>query len=241
VHLSIIIPAFNEEKLIAGCLAKVRTALAANAAEDWTAEVIVVDNNSSDRTAQLAHETGARVVFEPINQISRARNAGARAAGGDWLLFIDADSWLCPATVAEMLAAIRRGKLAGGGCLVALDGVPGSIVWAVETWNLISRMMKWAAGSFIFCQAVAFREVGGFSTELFAAEEIRFSRDLKRWAKRQALRWIILTGQPHVSSGRKVQLYNRGEILKHVLRGTVLMRWTVRDRKKLDFFYDGRR
>jgi len=69
--------------------------------------VIVVDNNSTDRTGELARAV-ARRRFEPINQISRARNAGGRHASGDWLLFVDADSCLHPASVAELLRCIRE-------------------------------------------------------------------------------------------------------------------------------------
>ena len=59
---------------------------AANDKLGFTSEIIVVDNNSTDNTANLA--AGAQVVFEPINQIGRARNAGAAVAVGDWLLFV---------------------------------------------------------------------------------------------------------------------------------------------------------
>src|SRR5438105_1546254 len=117
MKLSVIIPAFNEAKLITGCVKKVFAAFQANAAADWTGEVIVTDNNSTDHTAGLARAAGASVVFEPINQISRARNAGARIASGDWFLFIDSDSWLHAGTLPELLETARRGRVAGGGCL----------------------------------------------------------------------------------------------------------------------------
>lgn len=86
MHLSIIIPAFNEERLITRCLQSIATSLTANLTLGFTTEIIVVDNNSTDNTANLAKATAAHVVFEPINQIGRARNAGAAAATGDWLL-----------------------------------------------------------------------------------------------------------------------------------------------------------
>jgi glycosyltransferase involved in cell wall biosynthesis len=108
MKLSIIIPAFNEEKRIGACLGSVRSALAANARPDLETEVIVADNNSTDATAEIARHEGTCVVFEPVNQISRARNAGARVATGDWLLFIDADSTLSAASVREMLRGSMR-------------------------------------------------------------------------------------------------------------------------------------
>lgn len=239
--LSVIIPAYNEEKLLPGCLAHVEAALRTDAAADWTFEIIVADNNSTDRTAELARQAGARVVFEPINQISRARNAGARIATGDWFLFVDADSTLHPATVADLLSCIRRGRCAGGGCLVGLDIVPPGARALLAFWDFLSLANRWAAGSFVFCRADAFRDVGGFSTKLYAAEEIAFSEALKHWADRRGLRVAILRRQRHVSSGRKFHLYSRGEIALHGLRSLLRPHVTLRDRSRLAFFYDGRR
>jgi glycosyltransferase involved in cell wall biosynthesis len=240
MKLSVIIPAFNEEKLIGRCLACAHSALQQNASPEWTSEIIVVDNNSTDRTAELARTGGARVVFEPINQISRARNAGARVAEGDWFLFVDADSYLHPATVADLLDCIRRGRHAGGGCLIALDNPPRLGAYLIEFFNLVSRATTWAAGSFVFSRADAFREIGGFSTTLFAAEEIQFSKDLKRWAKRHQLRCTILLRQRHVSSARKFHLYSRGDFARLLFRG-LFVPSSLRDRRYLEIFYDGRR
>lgn len=241
MKLSVIIPAYNEEKLLPGCLESVFAALDAHKSHDCTSEVIVVDNNSTDRTAELARAAGATVVFEPLNQISRARNAGARVAQGDWFLFVDADSQLHPATLAELLCRVRKGRIAGGGCLVALDGVPKIGHFLMEICNLGMRILVWAAGSFVFCRADAFREIGGFSVELYAAEEIRFSQDLKRWGKARGLGFALLHRQRHVSSGRKFYLYSPKELLQHLVLGLVFARWTIRDRQKLGIFYDGRR
>jgi len=241
MKLSVIIPAYNEEKLLPDCLERVFAALRANASGDWTSEVIVVNNNSTDRTAALARAAGAMVVFESVNQISRARNAGARLAQGDWFLFVDADSYLHPVTLAELLRRVRQGHIAGGGCLIALDEVPPIGHLFMEICNLLMRTLLWAAGSFLFCRADAFREIGGFSTELYAAEEIQFSQNLKRWGQARGLGFAMLLAQRHVSSGRKFYLYSYGEILRHLLRALVFTRSTIRDHKKLDLFYDGRR
>src|SRR5437773_451131 len=85
MKLSIIIPAYNEAKRIESCLSQLNAALRANTSSNLGSEIIVVDNNSTDATAQLARNAGAQVVFEPINQIARARNAGADADFG-WRL-----------------------------------------------------------------------------------------------------------------------------------------------------------
>ncbi|HEV2431491.1 MAG TPA: glycosyltransferase, partial [Burkholderiales bacterium] len=77
MKLSVVVPAFNEERLLAGSLAAIRDALHAFEGAGWSTELIVCDNNSTDRTAEIARNARAMVVFEPVNQIARARNAGA--------------------------------------------------------------------------------------------------------------------------------------------------------------------
>src|SRR5258708_35995593 len=111
----VIVPAFKEARLIAATLRTTRAAPAAFASLGWDSDLIVCDNNSTDGTADLARAEGATVVFEPVNQIARARNRGAAAANGQWLLFIDADS----RASRELFAAVaekhsrRRGVGAG--------------------------------------------------------------------------------------------------------------------------------
>ena len=80
MKISVIVPAFNEEKLIAASLRSMQEAMHGFSGRGWETEIVVCDNNSTDATAALARAGGARVVFEPVNQISRARNAGAAAA-----------------------------------------------------------------------------------------------------------------------------------------------------------------
>src|SRR6267154_1451989 len=92
MKISLVVPAFNEERLLPGSLSCMRAALRGFDRLGWKSELIVCDNNSTDRTAEIAIAAGAEVVFEPVNQISRARNAGAARAGGDWIFFVDADS-----------------------------------------------------------------------------------------------------------------------------------------------------
>ncbi|MGC9035233.1 MAG: glycosyltransferase family 2 protein, partial [Verrucomicrobiia bacterium] len=74
MKISIVIPAYNEEKLLPQTLLHVKKAAEAFLNKNWEYEIIVCDNNSSDNTAEIARLYGAMVVFEPINQIARARN-----------------------------------------------------------------------------------------------------------------------------------------------------------------------
>jgi glycosyltransferase involved in cell wall biosynthesis len=239
VKLSIIIPAFNEEKWLGACLGSIRSALAANARTDLEVEMIVADNNSTDGTAEIARREGANVVFEPVNQISRARNAGARVATGDWLLFVDADCVLSAALVRDMLERIDNGNCVGGGSTIVLDEAPWIGRLIVALWNAISIVFSLAAGSFVFCRAHAFREVGGFSLDLFATEELKLSSDLKRWARSRGLRFVILRRTPHVTSGRKFSLYTTRDWVRTIWRFLTAPRRAVREPN--DVHYDGRR
>jgi glycosyltransferase involved in cell wall biosynthesis len=89
VLISVIVPAFNEETYIGKTLSSLQLA-AANCG--CTVELIVVDNASTDRTSGLARSFGALVVSEARHNIGRVRNAGARIARGEVLVFVDADS-----------------------------------------------------------------------------------------------------------------------------------------------------
>ncbi|MGH8764661.1 MAG: glycosyltransferase, partial [Burkholderiales bacterium] len=182
MKLSVVVPAFNEEKLLAGSLAAIRSAAEAFGG-DW--ELIVCDNNSTDRTADIARAAGAKVVFEPHNQISRARNRGASVATGDWLLFVDADSTPSRELFADLQEAIDSGRVIGGGSTMTAGKTALSVRIALGFWNVISRNLQWAAGAFVYCEAKAFRRVGGFSEELYASEELDLSQRLKRLAREQ--------------------------------------------------------
>ncbi|MBV7328334.1 glycosyltransferase family 2 protein [Chloroflexi bacterium TSY] len=106
--LSVILPAFNGEKYLGRTLERIEQAFRENQHPDLSWEIIVCDNNSTDGTAEVAAERGAKVVFEPHNQIARARNTGAALARGEWLLFVDADSHPSPGLIAEMLGWFRN-------------------------------------------------------------------------------------------------------------------------------------
>ncbi len=241
MHLSIIIPAFNEERLIMHCLDSVAESLAANQKPGFTAEVIVVDNNSTDKTAELATQAGAKVVFEPINQIGRARNSGATVATGEWLLFVDADSLLNPGMVADILNMIESGQYVGCGSVMHMPDLPWWGKAAIQLWTIFSVVFHWASGALVVCRADAFREVGGFNQELFAADEIDLSQLLKKWGRKHGLKFTILTRHPLVTSPRKVQLYSGWEIVSQILRVVFSPRRSLQDKKKLPIWYDGRR
>jgi len=241
MRVSIVVPAFNEEKLIAQSLAAIRAASAAFAQRGWDVELIVCDNNSTDGTAALAREAGASVVFEPLNQISRARNAGAAHARGDWLVFVDADSRPTRELFDDAAQAIESGDCLAGGATVRYDTARLDVRLPLAAWNAVSRLLKWAAGSFIFCEAAAFREAGGFSQALYAGEEIELFRRLKTLARARRRRIVILHRHPLLSSDRKVKLYRWSEMGLFLVRMAASRGRSLRSRDACQPWYDGRR
>ncbi|HUL93557.1 MAG TPA: glycosyltransferase [Burkholderiales bacterium] len=241
MKISIVVPAFNEERLLADTLLSIRAARAAFDARGWASELIVCDNNSTDSTAEIARAEGAAVVFEPINQIARARNAGAARARGDWLVFVDADSQPSLPLFDDVAAQIEAGRCLAGGSTVALESDRAYAWLFVRLWNALSRLCKWGAGSFVFCDTGAFREIGGFSQTLYAAEEIDLFARLKRLARSRRRTVVILHRNPLVTSGRKLRLYSVGEQLAFLLKMALSAGRSLRNRDACFPWYDGRR
>lgn len=241
MKISIVIPAFNEEKLLGRTLAGVNESLGVLKTRGWETEVVVCDNNSKDRTAAIAEAAGAKVVFEPVNQISRARNSGAAGATGDWLVFIDADSVPSGGLLEAVARNIETGRCIGGGCLVELDEKMFAFGLAVSLWNAISIVNRWAAGSFVYCEAAAFRDIGGFSCRLYASEEIEFSWRLKRLGRRQGRKFWIVRKPKLVTSARKMHLYTPMELIGFFMKATLLPWRVLANREQCGPWYDGRR
>ncbi len=241
MKVSVIVPAYNEELLIRQTLGQLQRGIAAFLRAGWVSELIVCDNNSTDRTAELSRQAGALVVFEPVNQIARARNSGAAAASGDWLIFVDADSQPSLDLFQEVIDLIQTGHCLAGGCTVKLDNESPVAVRCITVWNWLSRNFGLLAGSFIFCEAAAFRHIGGFSQELFASEELDLTKRLKRLARQSRKRVVILHRHPLVTSARKFHLYTFREYLSFLARTVLSGGRTLKNRASCNHWYDGRR
>ncbi len=230
--ISFIIPAYNEERLLGATLSAVHAA-ARQRAQPY--EVIVVDDGSTDATVAIARSAGAKVVSVQYRQIARTRNAGARAAAGDTLIFVDADTLITSATVTASLEALRRGAVAGGATL-QLDGdLPWHgwlLLWLVRAGMRAGRL---AAGCYLFCTRAAFEAAGGFDEALFATEEIALSRALQRQGR------VVILREAVVSSGRKLRTFSGWELLRlfaALLRSGPRV---LRSRDQLELWYGHRR
>ena len=208
---SVIIPAYNEEEYLPQTLRTLKKSM--SALGEFTDEIIVTDNNSTDHTAAIAEESGARVVFEEDRQIARARNAGAKAALGRYLIFVDSDTAISQALLKKTLRVLESGKFCGGGTIVEFDGhLDFAARCALKTWLFLSRTFKWACGAYVFCTHEAFTETGGFDEQYYASEEVHFSRALRHWGRKRGKRFIILE-EPIITSNRKMKWYSTRELL----------------------------
>ena len=210
--LSFIVPAYNEELELPGTLRAI-----GEAAKDRQHEIVVVDDASTDQTAKVARDAGAKVLSVNRRQIAAARNAGGHAARGDILFFVDADTRISEKHVSAAIAALEAG-CAGGSARVEADGpIPlwGRIL--LRTFCALYLGMKLGAGAFLFTTRKNFESVGGFDETLFVSEEVYFSLAIKKLG-----RFIILR-EPIITSGRKLRMYSAGQILCRflsiVLRG----------------------
>ena len=205
IDYSFVIPAHNEEAYLPATLASVRRAMSSIATH--RGEVVVTDNDSTDRTSEVATDGGARVVFEEHRQIARARNVGGHFARGRYLIFLDADTCIDAALLRSTLAALDGGEVCGGGTLMQFDRTGSrALEWAARGWNWLSRRLRWACGAYVFCHRQAFTETGGFDERYYASEEIWFSRTLARWGRARDMRFVILD-EPIVTSARKLEWF----------------------------------
>ena len=123
--VSVVIPCLNEEENIESC---VSAALAALAAADLVGEVLVVDNDSDDRSAEIAQAAGARVIHEPRRGYGSAYLAGFAAARGAYIVMADADLTYDFNEIPRFVTALQQGaELVMGD---RMDNIqPGAMPW----------------------------------------------------------------------------------------------------------------
>ena len=230
--ISFIVPAYNEELEISSTIAAIRAA-ASDVTQPY--EIIVVDDASADATAEIAAMAGARVISINRRQIAASRNAGARAARGDYLFFVDADTRISRTHVAEPIAALEAGY-SGGSARVVTDGfIP---LWGrifVRVFCTVYFGLNLGAGAFLFTTRRNFDAIGGFDEQYFIGEEVYFSLALRKLGRFKVLREPILT------SGRKLRMYSARHVLVRSFWIVIGGPTAARSRDKLDVWYDGKR
>ena len=232
LKLSFVVPAHNEEHELPETLRRLR--VAAEAANE-SYEIIVVDDASTDATAEIARQAGAQLVQIQRRQIAAARNAGGRVARGEIIFFVDADTHITAGHVRSAMDALAAG-CSGGSARVAPDrqlGFSGKVIlYAFSTLYFATGL---GAGAFLFTSRLLFEKVGGFDEQYFAGEEVYFSLALKKIGPFKILR------APIVTSARKLRMHPPRFILSEVFLLLLGGKRALRTRKRLSIWYDGKR
>lgn len=182
--ISVIIPAFNEESYLPSTLQSVnQSASALLSGHGINPEVIVVDNASTDATAKVAASLGARVIHEPEHNIARVRNRGAAAAGGDALVFLDADTLIPVELLPRIHQIMAEPRCAGGAVDTDYQPKKRSVRAYLGLWRILGKALGMAQGAAQFCRRDAFTAVGGYDESILMGEDVDFYWRLKRHAR----------------------------------------------------------
>lgn len=184
-HLSVILPAFNEARALPATLAALDEARRhVQLRFAYETELLVVDNASTDATAEVARNAGARVVSEPFRNVARARNAGASAARGEVLVFVDADTWVAPEALERIAGAMNDPRCIGG-ALGVLHRPRSSVLRSyLAGWRLLGRALRMSQGAAQFCRRDEFDVLAGYNERLWIGEDVELQWRLRRRARR---------------------------------------------------------
>ncbi len=237
--LSVIVPAYNEEKYIRDCLDSV---FSQKEAGDF--EVIVVDNNSSDKTASIVGSKfpQAKIITEPKKGVAFARNHGAKEARGDILFFIDADVALPPLHFKRILQKFSDDhKLVAASGPYAYDG--GSYIKLVTLFlylflalpaeYFLNRFLNFGSAGIAGNMAVkkdAFDKIGGFDEKIpFYGDDTDVFMRLRKLGRTRFF-FDLIVG----TSGRRLRAEG---VLRSLFRYILNILWLVFLRHPLNLGY----
>ncbi len=217
--ISIIIPAYNEEHYLPALFDSL--VIAKNfliSKRSYEIETILVDNNSTDRTAQIAKEYGVTVIPEVKRLIARVRNTGAKNATGDILCFVDSDNRVSENALFLVTEAIESGKYPCGGFKIIPDQNNFTTRFLFWIFIEIIFLMHGTSGGIIFCTREMFDRAGGFDERYFASEDAWLVRTMKKLAEQDGKRFANIKEGYIITSSRKFQGKNAYKCFLFVLK-----------------------
>jgi glycosyltransferase involved in cell wall biosynthesis len=180
ISVSVIVPARNEAKLLGHCIERLRESL-----DSWggEGEIVVIDNGSTDGTADIARERGCIVHCEDRATVAKLRNIGARLANGKILAFVDADCLVDRRWVSVCLRGFEDQSVGAVGTPAVPD--PVSRTWVEHAWNALMPasnrpdFVEWLGTSNLMVRRDVFDAIGGFSEDLVTGEDVEFCYRLR--------------------------------------------------------------
>jgi len=234
IDISLIIPAYNEEALLPRLLETVRVARERYSGGADRIEVIVADNASTDRTAEIARAYGCRVAPVEKRRIAAARNGGAAVARGEILCLTDADGQIHPETFNVVKTTMDTGRYVAGATGVDLER------WSLGIACAYAMMMPliWLLGmdtGVVFTRREDWRAVGGYDETKRYAEDVQFLWDLKRLGRKRGQCLVRPKGAKTIASTRKFDEHGDWHHALMLIKAPFMFLFT---RKVLDAWVD---
>lgn len=224
LKLSIIIPAFNEEKWLPATLAAIDDARI----DDM--DVIVVDNESTDMTREIATEHGAHIVDEPEHNIGKVRNTGASNTNADVLVFLDADTIVRPDMFEKIREVMSDPRCVGGAAEVIYEPIKGRplVRFFMKLWPILGRFTRMRGGALQFCRAEPFRELGGYDPTIWVGEDIDFHWRLDKLAAKRGGFTTLIESPKVLTSSRRWQKMGFLRMIFFTHPVTIFLAWRMR-------------
>lgn len=236
-HLSVVIPAFNEEKLLPRLLESLTNQSYKNF------EVILVDANSTDKTVDEAKKYRKKIpltIFS-INEknVSASRNFGASKAKGEFLFFIDADNYIHPAFLKDVSAQLGKGYQ-----LIVPSIVPDSKNWTYKFAYKLTNMLvylgekmnlSFSTGGNMVIKKEAFEKLHGFDKTIFVGED----HDIVERARKKGFRALFTFKSNVVFSVRRLEKEGGAVLLKYFFSTIYIVLFGKMTRKMYNYEMGG--
>jgi glycosyltransferase involved in cell wall biosynthesis len=232
MKFSVVIPAHNEERFIKDCLVSVRTS---EANLSSPVEIVVCLNRCTDGTETIAKQFGAVLVKEDARNLAKIRNSGVRAATGDVIVTIDADSRMSTNMLCEIQRLLSTQKFIGGGTRIKPERLSlGIIASSLVILYYALRFGLRSAGLF-WCLKKDFDSIGGFNESLVTLEDLDFANRLAAFGKTKRLKHGTTWNAFITTSCRKFDKYGDWYFFKNP--GLVKNLFSGLNQKAADEFY----
>ncbi len=235
---SVVIPARNEEHWLGACIDSVRESARQAQVE---AEVVVVLNRCTDGTERIAREKGGVVTASDARCLSAIRNHGARAASGEVLVTIDADSRMSANLLSKVDLALRDPKVIGGSVAIWFERWSLGLVLTFLSILPALLVLRISGGAF-WVRREVFGELGGFDESRRSFEDVDFALRLRRLARATGRKAKILWRASIVTSCRKFDRFGDWYLFRNALRVIGLWRRSKgSERMEDELWYDTER
>lgn len=230
-HISVCIPAYNEEKYIGNCLESINRAADR---VDCVVETIVCINRCTDRTEDIARSHAAIIVTEDAKNIAKVTNAAIKQARGEIIVTIDADSHMSPNMLSEVKRLLDAGDWIGGGALMKPER------WSLGIFFTGFFLLFLLLGNRVSCGLFWFRKkdfhsLEGFDESLISAQDLDFARRLKTHGKKNGKQFKTILRAHIITSCRKFDMFGDWHILTNPV--LVLKILTGRHRETANRYY----